>query len=131
MNKYLIIVFLLIGSKGLCQQHTNATSMKLNAGIITDKLSETKSFYTRVLGFEVAFENEFYLLLHTPDHEDALSFLLPDHPTQKPIFQKAFSGQGVYLTIEVDNVDAEYKRIKSLGVPIEIDLRDEPWGDRH
>jgi uncharacterized glyoxalase superfamily protein PhnB len=37
----------------------------------------------------------------------------------------------MYLTIEVSDVDAEYKRIKALGVPIVIDIRNEEWGDRH
>jgi len=41
--------------------------MKLNAGIITSKLDESKAFYQDVLGFGVTFENEFYVLLHTPD----------------------------------------------------------------
>ena len=105
--------------------------MKLNAGIITDKLAETKAFYQTVLNFGTTFENDFYLLLHTPNQHAELSFLLPNHPSQRPVFQKRFVGEGVYLTIEVDDVDAEYKHIKSLNVPIEIELRDEPWGDRH
>jgi len=37
----------------------------------------------------------------------------------------------MYLTIEVDDVDALYRAIKQKGVSIKIDLRDEPWGDRH
>ena len=37
--------------------------MKLNAGIITEKLAESKAFYTQVLQFGVTFENDFYLLL--------------------------------------------------------------------
>ncbi len=105
--------------------------MKLNAGIITDKLIETKKFYTSFLGFGVTFENDFYLLLHTPDHQAEISFLLPDHPSQQPLFHKPFNGQGVYLTIEVDNVDKVYEELKGKGVEIIIDLRDEPWGDRH
>ena len=40
--------------------------MQLNAGIITEKLSETKAFYTNTLGFGVSFESDFYLLMHTP-----------------------------------------------------------------
>lgn len=110
---------------------TTQNNMKLNAGIITEKLEETKTFYTDILEFGVTFENEFYLLMHTPNHQAELGFLLPNHPTQKPIFQSAFQGKGVYLTIEVDDVDALYKAIKAKGVPIEIELRDEPWGDRH
>ncbi len=113
---------------------TNAQTInkvKLNAGIITDKLQETKKFYTETLDFGVRFENEFYLLLHTPNHEAEISFLKPNHPSQKPIFQSAFNGKGVYLTIEVNDVDKVYKELKDIKVPIEIEIRDEPWGDRH
>ncbi|MCH8536089.1 MAG: VOC family protein [Flavobacteriaceae bacterium] len=105
--------------------------MKLNAGIITEKLQETKKFYTGVLDFGVSFENEFYLLLHTPDQSVEISFLQPNHPSQKPIFQSEFNGKGVYLTIEVENVDEIYKHLKDIGVQMVIEIRDEPWGDRH
>jgi len=105
--------------------------MKLNAGIITTKLAESKAFYTEILNFGVTFENEFYLLLHTPDRSSEISFLLPNHPTQQSLFHKPFSGEGIYLTIEVDDVDKIYKDIKNGGLEIKIDLRDEPWGDRH
>ena len=105
--------------------------MKLNAGIITNKIKESKEFYTQVLGFGVAFENDFYLLLHTPDGKFELSFLLPNHPTQQPMFHAAFEGKGIYLTIEVEDVDALYKAVKSKGATIALELRDEPWGDRH
>jgi len=113
---------------------TNAQTtnkMKFNAGIITEKIQETKKFYSEVLDFGVRFENEFYLLLHTPNHSAEFSFLRPNHPSQKSIFQSAFNGKGVYLTIEVDNVDEFYQQLKDKGIPIEIEIRDEPWGDRH
>ncbi|OCK53073.1 glyoxalase [Chryseobacterium sp. CBo1] len=105
--------------------------MKLNAGILTKKLAETKAFYIQTLDFGITFENYFYLLLHTPLHEAEISFLLPNHPSQQPFFQKPFQGQGMYLTIEVDDVDGLYKRIKNLGIEIKLHIRDEPWGDRH
>ncbi len=106
-------------------------TMKLNAGIITNKLAESKAFYTEVLGFGVTFENEFYLLLHTPGKQAEISFLLPDHPSQQPLFHKAFKGEGMYLTIEVDDVDKLYSEIRKKGIKIQIDIRNEPWGDRH
>ncbi len=105
--------------------------MKLNAGIITEKLAETKAFYTDVLGFGVTFENDFYLLLHTPKKEAEISFLLPRHPSQQPLFHEPFAGQGLYFTIEVDDVDTVYSDLKAQAVTIKIDIRDEPWGDRH
>ena len=109
----------------------NSIKMKMNAGIITEKLQETKEFYTNTLGFGVTFENDFYILLHTPDKSSELSFLLPEHPSQKPIFQKEFTGHGVYLTIEVEDVDQIYGQLKAKGVKFEFEIRDEPWGDRH
>jgi len=105
--------------------------MKLNAGIVTAKLAETKQFYTRLLDFGVTFENEFYLLMHTPDRTAEISFLLPNHPSQQPIFHSPFAGQGMYLTIEVERVDEWYAKLKDKGAELEVDLRDEPWGDRH
>lgn len=94
-------------------------------------MAESKAFYVNTLGFGVTFENEFYLLMHTPNRQAELSFLLPYHPTQHPFFHKPFNGQGVYLTLEVEDVDALYADLKSRGVVIRVDLRDEPWGDRH
>lgn len=113
------------------KSQTLVKTMKMNAGIVTKQLAESKAFYQRVLNFGVTFENDFYLLMHTPGRSAEISFLLPNHPTQQPVFQKPYAGQGMYLTIEVENVDAEYKRIKALGVPIVIDIRNEEWGDRH
>ena len=42
-----------------------------------------------------------------------------------------FEGKGVYFTIEVENVDDVYKQLNTKGVPIEVEIRNEPWGDRH
>ena len=105
--------------------------MKLNAGIITTRLIESKKFYTEVLNFGVTFENDFYLLLHTPNRENEISFLLPNHPSQQPLIQKEYQGLGLYLTIEVEDVDELYHDIKKKGIEIKIDICDEPWGDRH
>jgi len=133
ITKYVTIAllgFLLINS-AYGQTSKNRNTMKLNAGIITEKLAETKKFYTEVLGFGITFENEFYLLLHTPDKSAEISFLLPNHPSQQPLFHQSFKGQGIYLTIEVDDVDALYLSLKKKGVEIKIAIRNEPWGDRH
>tara|TARA_B100000929_G_C15485695_1_gene412715 strand:+ start:508 stop:1044 length:537 start_codon:yes stop_codon:yes gene_type:complete len=128
MRSLLLTVFVL--TIGLANAQI-AKKMKLNAGIITEKLQETKKFYTEVLDFELSFENEFYLLLRTPNQSAEISFLQPNHPSQRPIFQLEFNGKGVYLTIEVESVDEVYKQLKDKGVQIEIEIRNEPWGDRH
>lgn len=105
--------------------------MKLNAGIITSKLAETRQFYVEQLGFGVTFENEWYLLLHTPNKAFEISFLLPNLESQAKIFQTPFANQGVYLTIEMEDVDTWYAEVQKRNIPIEVALKDEPWGDRH
>lgn len=126
-----IIMLISVSIFGLTENQ-NHKAMKLNAGIITNKLTETKEFYTKVLNFGVAFENDFYLLIHTPNHQAELAFLLPNHPSQnKPIFQNAYEGKGMYITIEVEDVDMIYTEMKEKGVELEVDIRYEVWGDRH
>lgn len=134
--KHLAILISLLSINGMVYSQNplpskNDTGMKLNAGIITSKLAETKAFYINTLGFGITFENDFYLLLHTPGHEAELSFLLPEHASQQAMFRQPFTGQGMYLTIEVSNVDQLYRSLKQKGTEIKIELRDEPWGDRH
>jgi catechol 2,3-dioxygenase-like lactoylglutathione lyase family enzyme len=130
MRNWVCFLLMIIVASNINAQ-VKPVKMKLNAGIITKKLADTKQFYTETLGFGVTFENEFYILLHTPDKKAELSFLLPDHPTQQALFKTAFDGKGVYLTIEVDNVDDWYGKLKEKKIKIEIEIRNEPWGDRH
>ena len=134
MKKSLLVFLLIVLSINLIftfEKNKEERKMKLNAGIITNKLAETKKFYVQKLGFEITFESEWFLLLNTPGGECSIAFMLPKHPTQKPIFQSEFGGKGVFITIEVANVDAEYEKVKKLGIPIEVEIRDEEWGDRH
>ena len=69
--------------------------------------------------------------MHTPNKSVELAFLLPNHPSQQPLFHNKFEGRGMFLTIEVDNVDQLYEVVKNKGVEIKIPIREEPWGDRH
>lgn len=135
MKTYVVLLgLLLMPLLGVAQSAVDTNqpvTMKLNAGIVTPRIQETKAFYTDMLSFGITFENEFYLLMHTPNRQAEISFLLPNHFSQQPFFHKPFTGQGMYLTIEVNDVDRLYKELKQKGVPIKIDLRDEPWGDRH
>lgn len=105
--------------------------MKLNAGIITSKLKEVKEFYVTQLGFGITHELDWFLLLHTPNKKSEISFLAPNGEAQAPIFRSEFGNKGVFFTIEVEDVDAMYEVIKSKGIPIEVAIKDEVWGERH
>jgi len=105
--------------------------MKVWSGIITKKVQESRDFYVRLFGFRVTYEGEggWFVLIQLGDCE--LGFMKPNLENQAEIFRPAFRGQGVWIAIDVDDVETEYQRIKALNVPIETPIRDEPWGDRH
>ena len=103
--------------------------MSFYSGIITGKLQESKEFYTKNLGFSVKFENDWFVLLERAERE--LAFMLPGLEFQNQIFRGQFGGAGMWLTIEVGDVEAEYERIKNSGVSIAVELRQEEWGETH
>lgn len=105
--------------------------MKFWSGVVTEKVLESKEFYVRLFGCEVLYEGEggWIVLLKLGDSE--LGFMKPGLPSQPGVFRPAFQGQGLWVAVDVDDVEAAYARIKALGVPIDTELRSEPWGDRH
>ncbi|AFY96997.1 VOC family protein [Chamaesiphon minutus] len=98
-------------------------------GIVTSKLLESKEFYTKNLGFSVKFENEWFVLLELDGRE--LAFMQPNLEFQNQIFRGEYGGKGLWLTVEVADVEAEYQRIQNLGIPIVVELRQEDWGETH
>ncbi len=105
--------------------------MKLWPGVITEKVLESKEFYCRVFDARVIYEGEdgWFVLLQIGDSE--LGFMKPGLEYQASVFRSAFPGQGVWLAVEVDDVGTEHQRIQALNVSLAVELRDEPWGDRH
>ena len=103
--------------------------MKFWTGVITDKLAESKAFYVKLFGCEVLFEEDWFVLLKLGPSE--LGFLRPDMEGQNALFQKAYRGDGMWITVEVEDASAECERIRRLDEPIVQELRDEAWGDRH
>lgn len=93
-------------------------------------LAAAKDFYLNYFGFEVAFENEWYLHL-VSETGIQVGFLLPDQPTQPPFFQKPYNGTGVIFSIEVDDADAAYADATANALKIVLPLRSEDWGQRH
>ena len=98
-------------------------------GIITNKLQESKEFYTENLDFSIKFENEWFVLLEKNGRE--IAFMLPDLEFQNQIFRAEYGGTGMWLTVEVEDLATEHKRIQNLGVSIAVELRQEEWGETH
>lgn len=90
--------------------------------VFVDDQNKALRFYTEVLGFEkkedVPVGEYRWLTLVSPAEHDGTRLLLePDaHPAVKP-FKDALVDDGIpFTTFGVDDVHAEYERLRSLGV---------------
>lgn len=98
--------------------------------IMTHQVAETVSFYQQHFRFGLAFESDWYCHLQSSEDPSVnLAVLQPDHDTVPPGAQVPTSG--LILNFEVEDVDAEFARAQSAGLPIVKALRDEEFGQRH
>lgn len=97
---------------------------------IVKDLDAAKSFYTENLGFDVVFSGDWYIHLVSSAGVQ-VGFMLPDQPTQPPMFRKPHSGEGVIFSLEVEDADAAFAVAKSKSLNIALELRSEDWGQRH
>ncbi len=97
---------------------------------IVASIDKAKEFYESHFGFNVVFQNEWYLHLVSKSGIQ-VAFMLPNQPTQPNIFHKPFSGDGVILSLEVNDADSAYFYAKSNSLNIALELRSEEWGQRH
>lgn len=97
--------------------------MRINVtSVFVDDQATALKFYTEVLGFvkkhdEPAGEYR-WLTVVSPEQPDGVELLLEPstHPAAGP-FKKALVADGIPLTqFAVDDVQAEYERLKGLGV---------------
>ncbi|SCG40550.1 Catechol 2,3-dioxygenase [Micromonospora echinaurantiaca] len=97
--------------------------MKIHlTSVYVDDQANALRFYTEVLGFvkktDVPVGEYRWLTVVSPDQPDGVELLLePDaHPAAKA-FKEALVSDGIPLTqFAVDDIDAEHKRLKQLGV---------------
>jgi catechol 2,3-dioxygenase-like lactoylglutathione lyase family enzyme len=95
--------------------------------IASDRLEESRKFYTDVLGFQVAMDMPI-------DRGRIMTLVSPNNPTAQISLLSGPAStsrhQDPTLTIEVDDVDAVHARAVAAGVQIIYPLTTEPWGVR-
>jgi len=97
--------------------------MRINlASVLVDDQEKALRFYTEVLGFQekanVPLGEHRWMTVVSPEDPDGTELVLePDeHPAAKP-FKKALVADGIPFTaFAVDDVQAEYERLRGLGV---------------
>lgn len=100
--------------------------------LATRDVAASRDFYTRHFGFETTFEADWYVSLRRPDAPQyELALLDHAHPTVPEGHRAALRG-GLLLNFEVDDVDAEHRRlVTEAGLPEVLALRTEEFGQRH
>lgn len=92
-------------------------------------VAASSAFYRRHFDFVPAFESDWYVhLVARQSRRVNLGLVVFDHPSV-PAGHRA-PAQGLLINFEVDDVDAEYARLKDAA-PVVLTLRDEPFGQRH
>lgn len=91
----------------------------------TPKLQECREFYTKYFDVDIAYDHSWYLTFRFKwKRKIYLSFMNPQN--NEPIYNNG----GVTINLWVKDVDAEYQRLKDMGLEITRQIQDNPWGDR-
>ena len=95
--------------------------------VFVDDQAKALEFYTTKLGFEkktdVPVGEYRWLTVVSPEQRDGVELLLEpsNHPAVKP-YREALMNDGIALgSFEVDDIEAECERLKSLDVKITMD----------
>jgi catechol 2,3-dioxygenase-like lactoylglutathione lyase family enzyme len=95
--------------------------------IVTARLRECRDFWAAHLGFAVAFEAAWFVLLQAEGA--SLAFMSPDHPSAPP-GPEPFSGKGLCFELQVEDATAACAAFRAAGGPVGLALTDEPFGQR-
>jgi predicted enzyme related to lactoylglutathione lyase len=91
--------------------------------IQTERMDESRRFYTEFLGLEVAMDMGWIVTLVSPENATAQISLIQGPAAETP-------QTNLSLSVEVADVDAAHAKAVASGVPIVYPLTDEPWGVR-
>ena len=101
---------------------------RLMTNICSNKLTESKDFYTRLFDFNVDYESDWFIHLVSKDKLLELGIIAQT----SEIIPEAFKHdpQGFYLTFVVDHVDEVFEIVKSSDFAIVSEPEDTFYGQR-
>ncbi|MBF6274966.1 glyoxalase [Nocardia sp. 852002-20019_SCH5090214] len=104
-----------------------ASAVSLN---VADPDASAKFLGTH-FGFTVDMSADGFVSLTRPDAGFHVIFLRTGLDTFKPARVAGAAGQGLLIVFTVDEIDAEYERVRAEGVEIVTPIETEPWGERY
>lgn len=97
--------------------------------LVTARFYETWDFYTTHLGFRTVAEHGSYVHLEHPSGSQ-LGILRHEVDGDQAELVTATDGRGFWISLDVDDADAEYARLQAEGLSIPAPIENKPWGDR-
>ncbi len=100
--------------------------MRINAFVplfITERLDETRAFYTDHMGFTITIDAPGYMELRNGAATVAFMVPAPEDAATRP-----GDAQGLFWSLEVEDVDSEWARLTSTGAAAIKPPEDMPWG---
>jgi uncharacterized glyoxalase superfamily protein PhnB len=83
------------------------------------------------LGFTEQMSAEGFVAVTRADAGFNICYLRTGLNSFKPKDQAGAAGEGLLVAFVVDEIDAEYERLRGEGVPIVTPIETEPWGERY
>jgi len=125
------------GSPRLRRDQVTSDMELVQSRIVTDDVERLAAFYARLAGVPVAL-NEYYVEVHTGPMSVGFSKRrfteyhrnLPAAATDSTGGDARAHGPEIILDFLVEHADAEYERIKALGVEWVLPPATQPWGNR-
>lgn len=99
--------------------------------VITEKIKEAVAFYKENFDFIVVFEQDWYVQLLHEKSGSELAFMTTNVENQPGELHAGFDGKGIVLSLEVEDAEVEWNRLKDKNLTVIVELRDEEWGQRH
>lgn len=106
--------------------HITDSAISLN---VTD-VEASATWVQEHLGFNVAMEADGFASLSHPEAGFNLIYLRTGLSTFKPE-SMAGHADGLLVAFTVDDIDADYARLRDAGVEIVTPIETEPWGERY
>lgn len=97
------------------------TVRRIVPNIATTAVPGLRKFYTDLFGLEVVMDQGWIVTLASGETMDPQLSLMSEGGSGAPVPD---------MSIEVDDVDAVYRKAKKMNYPVIHDLTDEPWGVR-
>ena len=104
-----------------------ASALSLNV----PDVAASAAFAMTHLGFAEQMAVDGVSSLARPDVGFNLIFLRTGLASFKPAHIAGSAGEGLLVALMVEDIDAEYRRLRAEGVPIATPIETEPWGERY